>query len=115
MDCSDEVLRDVCIQRRDRLASLLNAHIRVAPDLDTLRPALDASVEQETLSAGLADADRESFGVRVVEVGHAFARQRQPVEDSLGEIKAVAGCWLVFVHAGNLATWWLRNPCLLQR
>lgn len=58
----EEVLRDVRIQRRDSLASLLDGYIRVAPDLDTLGSALDASVQQETLPAGLADADREFFG-----------------------------------------------------
>lgn len=68
---------------------LHRAHIRVAADLDALGSALDASVEQETLPAGLADADRNSFGVRVVEAGLAFGRQCQPLEGSLGDVQMV--------------------------
>nr|WP_157764833.1 hypothetical protein [Acidovorax delafieldii] len=60
------------------LAGLLDGHIRVAPDLDALWSALNLAVQQKTLPAGLADADRESLGVRIVEIRHAFGRKRQP-------------------------------------
>lgn len=81
--CWIEVLRDVRIQCRDGLASLLDAYIWVAPDFDTIRSALDASVEQKKFSGWSCQIDRESIGVRFVEGGQYFGGQRQSVEGSL--------------------------------
>jgi len=108
-----EVLRDVCIQCRDRLAGLIDGHIRVATDLDPLRLALDASVQQEALPAGLADTDCESFGVIVVKIGQADGWEWQSVGLLLRELDAIAGGRLVFLDTANLATWWLRTPRFL--